>query len=71
MNQIDFNNPKIKEQILNYFLFTDKRKIPIDQFMTKYHNDCYELGKTIQEMIKENDIKSLYIDRNTHEVLYT
>ncbi len=71
MNTIDFKNPKIQEQILSYFMFTDKNKIPIDQFMTKHTNDCYELGKTIQEMIKEKHIKSLYIDRITHEVLYS
>lgn len=71
MNTINFQNPKIQEQILTYFMFTDKNKIPIDQLMTKHTNDCYELGKTIQAMIKEERIKSLYIDRITHEVLFT
>ena len=52
MNTIDFKNPKIQEKILTYFMFTDKRQIPIDQLMTKHHNDCHQLGKIIQGIDK-------------------
>ena len=69
MKGIDFNDPKIKEQVLSYFMFTDKRKIPIDQNMITHDTECVKLGKTVMSMLKEGYIKNVYINKVSHNVL--
>lgn len=69
MKGIDFNDPRIQEQVLSYFMFTDKRKIPIDQNMIMHDAECVKLGKTVMSMLNEGYIKNIYIDKVSHKVL--
>lgn len=68
---MNFNDPRIQEQILQYFMFTDKRKIPIDQNMITHDAECIKLGNTVMSMLKDGYIKDLYIDKLSHEVRFS
>ena len=53
---LDFNHPRIKQKVLEYFMFTDKRKIPLDQYMVRYNEECLQVGQTIQRMVADKRI---------------
>lgn len=67
---MNFNMEKVQQQFLQYFMFADKNKIPVDQFMINNHVECEKLGNTVLDMIRTGYIKKIYIDRHTNEVLY-
>jgi hypothetical protein len=58
---IDLNSPKMQLKMMEYFMFTDKRQIPLDQYMLTYHNECTEVGKTLVRMLDDGYLSSMRI----------